>query len=66
MAGKRKIVESCIESSRSTRVFEYTVYFRYTVYVFYWVNLGIKYSLTSNFGYKAYLGFLNFVFLHEF
>ena len=30
------------------------------------VNLGIKYSLTSNFGYKAYLGFLNFVFLHEF
>ena len=28
------------------------------------VNLGIKYSLTSNFGYKAYLGFLYFCFFY--
>ena len=26
----------------------------------------IKYSLTTNFGYKVYRGFLNLVFLHEF
>ena len=38
--------------------------FRYTAFLF--LKLGIKYSLTTNFGYKVYRVFLNFGILHEF
>ena len=53
----------------SARVFVYTVCiwvfnFRYTVFLC--LKLGIKYSLTTNFGYKVYRVFLNFGILHEF
>ena len=38
--------------------------FRYTVFLC--SKLGINYSLTTNFGYKVYCGFLNFGILQEF
>ena len=38
--------------------------FRYTVFLC--LKLGIKYSLTTNFGYKVYHVFLNFGILHVF
>ena len=38
--------------------------FRYTAFLF--LKLGIKYSLTTNFGYKVYRVFLNLSILHEF
>ena len=38
--------------------------FRYTLFLC--LKLGIKYSLTTNFGYKVYRGFLNFGILHDF
>ena len=38
--------------------------FRYTAFLF--LKLGIKYSLTTNFGYKVYRVFLKFGILHEF
>ena len=34
--------------------------------VFLCLTLGIKHSLTTNFGYKVYRVFLNFGILHEF
>ena len=38
--------------------------FRYTVFLC--LKLGIKYSPTTNFGYKVYRVFLNFGILYEF
>ena len=37
--------------------------FRYTVFLY--LKLGMKYSLTTNFGYKVYRAFLNFGILLE-
>ena len=59
-----------VSLSGSARVFfgiQYIGVFNFRYTVFLCLKLGnIKYSLTTNFGYKVYRGFLNLVFLDEF
>ena len=45
---------------------QYIGEFNFRNTLFLCLKLGIKYSLTTNFGYKVYRGFLNFGILHDF